>query len=162
MTDRLLNDQLVEQIREAFQKLQHPVEILFFGSKEGCEYCPDTLNLVQEITEISGLLSLKTYDLVDDAEIAGKFKVDKAPGLVLAGKGPVNTGASLLDAGHGGGDIWDFGVRYAGVPSGYEFSSLIQDIILVSGRDSMLSQETRSFLKELKEPVLLQVFVTPT
>jgi Thioredoxin domain len=162
MTDRLLNDQLVEQIREAFQKLQDPVEILFFGRKEGCEYCPDTLNLVQEITEISGLLSLKTYDLDEDAEIARQYKVDKSPGLVLAGKAPVYAGANSQNSGGADREIWDFGVRYAGVPSGYEFSSLIQDIILVSGRDSMLSQETRSFLKELTQPVLLQVFVTPT
>ena len=54
------------------------------------------------------------------------------------------------------------GIRYAGIPSGHEFSSLIHDLILVSGRDSGLGQETRNFLKSLDSPVLLQVFVTPT
>jgi alkyl hydroperoxide reductase subunit AhpF len=53
-------------------------------------------------------------------------------------------------------------VRYAGIPSGHEFSSLIQDLILVSGRDSGLSEQTREYLAGLKEPVHLQVFVTPT
>ncbi len=61
-----------------------------------------------------------------------------------------------------GDRLVDFGVRYAGVPSGHEFSSLIQDIILVSGRDSGLSQQTRDLLADLTEPVSLQVFVTPT
>jgi len=43
-----------------------------------------------------------------------------------------------------------------------EFSSLIQDITLVSNRDSGLNETTRDFLANLTEPVLLQVFVTPT
>jgi alkyl hydroperoxide reductase subunit AhpF len=57
--------------------------------------------------------------------------------------------------------IINYGIRLAGIPSGHEFSSLIQDLILVSGRDSGLSQPTRDFLKNLTEPVHLQVFVTP-
>jgi len=65
-------------------------------------------------------------------------------------------------AGRDGDQILDFGVRYAGIPSGHEFSSLIHDLVLVSGRDSGLSEETRQFLSSLDQPVLLQVFVTPT
>jgi glutaredoxin-like protein len=56
----------------------------------------------------------------------------------------------------------DYGVRFAGIPSGHEFSSLIEGLILVSGRDSGLSGEIRKQLRGLKNPVLLQVFVTPT
>ena len=56
----------------------------------------------------------------------------------------------------------DFGIRYAGIPSGHEFTSIIQDVLLVSGRDSGLNDQTRSFLKDLKDPIHMQVFVTPT
>jgi len=56
----------------------------------------------------------------------------------------------------------DYGIRYAGIPSGHEFSSLIQDLLLVSRRDSGLNEQTRDFLGGLKVPVYLQVFVTPT
>jgi glutaredoxin-like protein len=59
-------------------------------------------------------------------------------------------------------DPVDFGIRYLGIPSGHEFSSLIQDILIISSRDSGLSDSTRNFLAELSEPVLLQVFVTRT
>ena len=155
MTERLLNNQVVGQIREAFQNLKEPVEILFFGRKEDCDYCDDTLKLAQEITEISELLTLKIYDLDSDAEIAGKYRVDKAPGMVLLGPDVQKTG-------NNGGESQDYGVRVAGIPSGYEFSSFIQDLLLVSGRDSGLRPETRAFLKTLRQPVLLQVFVTPT
>jgi len=111
-------------------------------------YCADTQQLIEEVVDISDKLSLDIYDLDADADVAEKFNVDKAPGIVIAGKD--------------GDTVSDFGIRYAGIPSGHEFTSLIQDVLLVSGRDSGLTQETRDFLKELTEPVLLQVFVTPT
>jgi len=60
------------------------------------------------------------------------------------------------------GQITDFGIQYAGIPAGHEFGTLINDIVLVSGRDSGLSEEVRQFLKNLEKPLHLQVFVTPT
>lgn len=148
MTTKLLNDEVAGQVREVFQNLKEPVEVFFFGAKENCAYCEDTRQLVEEIVELSDLLGMQIYDLEDDAEIAGQYNVDKAPGLVLLGR----DGEQLLD----------YGIRYAGIPSGHEFSSLINDLVLVSGRESGLDQETRQFLAGLNEPVLLQVYVTPT
>lgn len=148
MTEKLLNGDVIEQVQEVFDGLDEPVEILFFGDKSNCEYCDDTLQLVEEITAISEKLDLSTYDLNEDAAIAHQYNVDKAPGLVLAGKD--------------GDQILDYGIRYAGIPSGHEFSSLIHDLTLVSGRDSGLDEGTRQFLGELTQPILLQVFVTPT
>lgn len=148
MTTKLLNDEVAGQVQEVFGQLQEPVEVLYFGKKENCEYCVDTLALIEEVVELSDKLSLSTYDIDDDAAIASQYKVDKAPGLVIAGRD--------------GDQILDYGVRFAGIPSGHEFSSLINDLVLVSGRDSGLSQETRDFLKTLDKPVQLLVFVTPT
>jgi glutaredoxin-like protein len=144
----LLNDDVRSQVSEAFNELREPVQILFFGSKEQCEYCDDTLKLVEEIASLSDKLSVQTFDMEADPEVAENYNVSLTPGLVIAAEsddGPV-----------------DYGVRYAGIPSGHEFSSLIQDLLLVSGRDSGLNEQTREFLANLKEPVYLQVFVTPT
>ena len=91
---------------------------------------------------------MSIFDVDKDKAVAENCNVELTPSLVIAGEGE-------------DGPI-DFGIRYAGIPSGHEFTSLIKDILLVSGRDSGLSQETRDFLKELDEPVLMQVFVTPT
>ncbi len=146
--EALLNDEISNQVKEAFAQLNNPVEILFFGRQEDCEYCDQTLQLVEEVGALSDNLHLSTYDLEEDAEQASTFNVDKIPGLVIAGRD--------------GDQLTDFGVRYAGVPSGHEFSSLIQDIILVSGRDSGLNQHTRDLLADLTEPVSLQIFVTPS
>ena len=147
MTD-LLNDDVRKQVSEAFDGLDEPVQILFFGSKEQCEYCDDTLKLVEEVASLSDKLSVQAFDVDANAEVAENYNVSLTPGLVIAAVGE-------------DGPI-DYGVRYAGIPSGHEFSSLIQDLLLVSGRDSGLSKQTRDFLADLKEPVYLQVFVTPT
>lgn len=146
--EALLNDEITDQVKEAFVQLGNPVEVLFFGRQEGCEYCDQTFQLIKEVCELSDKLHLHAYDVEADSEKASKFNVDKTPGLVITARD--------------GDQLVDYGVRYAGVPSGHEFSSLIQDIILVSGRDSRLSQQTRDFLADLNEPVYLQVFVTPT
>ena len=61
-----------------------------------------------------------------------------------------------------GAEITDLGVQYSGIPSGHELSTLINDILIVSRRDSGLNEKTREFLKNLDKPLLLQVFVTPT
>ena len=146
--EALLNAEMRDQVKGAFAQLNNPVEVLFFGRQGDCEYCDQTLQLVEEVSELSDKLHLSAYDVESDAELASKYNVDKTPGLVITARD--------------GDRLVDFGVRYAGVPSGHEFSSLIQDIILVSGRDSELSQQTRDMLADLTEPVSLQVFVTPT
>ena len=145
---QLLNEDINQQIREVFEGLKHPVHMMFFGSKISCDYCDDTRQLVEEVAALSDQLSIAIYDMEADADLAARYNVDKAPGLVIAAKE--------------GDQITDFGVRLAGIPSGHEFTSLIQDILLVSNRDSGLNPQTREFLKGLDKPILLQVFVTPT
>ncbi len=146
---KLLNDQVVAQIKELFDKqLKEPVQLLFFGKEHECQLCSETRQLAEEVTSITDKLSLSIYDVEKDAEIAGQYHVDKAPTLVLAGKDDDR--------------VVDYGVRLLGIPAGHEFSTFIHDIVLVSGRDSGLSREARSELKHLSKPVHLQVFVTPT
>jgi glutaredoxin-like protein len=145
---QLLNDDIINQIREVFDGMKNPVHIMFFGSQVNCQYCDETRQLVEEVAAISDLISIEIYDMEADSDLAAGYNVDKAPGVVIAAKE--------------GDQVTDFGVRLAGIPSGHEFTSLIQDILLVSNRDSGLNPQTREFLKGLDKPILLQVFVTPT
>ena len=146
----LLDDNIKNQVREAFGELPNPVAILFFGSSdpERCAHCADTKALLEEVSDLSDQLHLQVYDVEEHAELAQQYKVDGVPVFVLAGQ----EGEQLLD----------YGIRYKGIPAGHEFSSLINGLILVARRDSNLSPETRQFLKELTQPVHLQVFVTPS
>lgn len=144
----LLDENIKKDVRQAFAGLQHPVQILFFGTKETCEYCSETRQLLEEVVALSPQLGLSIYDLQVDADIAREYRIDKAPAFVLTAR----DGETLADT----------GIQYAGIPAGHEFTTLIQDIVLVAGRDSGLKPATREFLKGLQKPIHLQVFVTPT
>jgi alkyl hydroperoxide reductase subunit AhpF len=148
MMKPLLDENIQNQVRQALSPMEEPVHILFFGSKNNCEYCDDTRQLLDEVTSLSDKLSLGVHDIDSDPDLARQYGVDKTPGIVLAGKK--------------GDVLTDFGIRFAGIPAGHEFSSLIQDLLLVSSRDSGLSQATKDQIKMIHKPVLLQVFATPT
>ncbi len=146
--ERLLNDEIAGQVREVFKQLSQPVQILLFTSQKNCQFCEDTRQLLEEVADLSDKITLKVYDLDKDKETAQQYRADKAPLLIVAAQD--------------GDQVKDYGIRYAGIPSGHEFNTLIQDLILVSGRDSNLKPATRDFLKGLKSPLSLQVFITPT
>jgi glutaredoxin-like protein len=145
---KILDDQVVKQINEAFAELKEPVQVLYFGSRENCEYCDEAKQLLEEVSAINDKVELSVYDIQDDQDVASKFNVTNAPGVVIAAKD--------------GADVRDLGIQFSGIPSGHEFSTLINDILLVSQRDSGLNEKTREFLKNLDKPLHLQVFVTPT
>jgi glutaredoxin-like protein len=56
----------------------------------------------------------------------------------------------------------DYGIRFYGIPSGYEFTSLLEAVRMAATGQPDLSDETVEFLSSLSEPVHMQVFVTPT
>jgi len=146
--EKVLNDQIVKQIEEAFAEVQEPVQVLFFGSKDNCDYCNETQQMLEEVTALNDKLELSVYDMQENADVAGQYNVTNTPGIVIAAKDNA--------------EVTNLGIQFSGVPSGHEFSTLISDILIVSKRESGLDEKTREFLKNLTEPLHLQVFVTPT
>jgi len=99
--------------------------------------------LLEELTQISGKLSLETYNFLTDAEKVAEYGVDKVPATVIRnGK--------------------DYGIRFFGLPAGFEFAALLDAILAVSQGDSGLKPESREKLAQLTQPLHLQVFTTPT
>ena len=143
----LLNEEVIGQVKEAFQELKEPVRIIYFEDSD-CQFCDQTKQLVTEVAELSDQINLEALHLEENGELAEKYAVDKAPGLVITAQD--------------GDEVVDHGIRYAGIPSGHEFSSLISDLLMVSSREHGLNGDTIAFLEDLQEPVHLQVFVTPT
>jgi glutaredoxin-like protein len=146
--EKVLNDQIVKQIEEAFAEVQEPVQVLFFGSKVNCDYCNEAKQLLEEVTALNDKIELSVYDMQDNADVATQFNVTNVPGIVIAAKDNA--------------EVTNLGIQFSGIPSGHEFSTLINDIIIVSKRESGLDAKTREFLKNLTQPLHLQVFVTPT
>ena len=143
----LLNDSVRQQVRDEFAKMSSPVKLVMFTQEFECQYCKETHELVEEVAALSDKISVEVYDQVTDKEIAEQYNIDKIPAVAIVADGE---------------DAKDYGIRLYGIPSGYEFSTLIADILMVSSRDSGLSESTKQYLGELESPLHLQVFVTPT
>jgi glutaredoxin-like protein len=143
----LLKDKDREYLAEQFEALPAPVKLIVFTQEFECHYCAETRQIAEELAALSKNITLEVYDFVADQEMAEQYGVDKIPATVVmrAGRQPK-----------------DYGIRYYGIPSGYEFSSLIEDIKLVAAGESGLSSQTKEWAAALDEPVHLQVFVTPT
>lgn len=149
MTTKLLDDQIKEQVREFFRELEAPVTLNFFGSEDNdCQYCLDTLALLEEIADLDEKISIKKMDIGKDYMAASKYNVEDAPAIVIT---TTKDGKEI-----------DYGVRYLGIPAGHEFTSLINGIVMVSKQESGLSPAIRERLSKLEQPVNLKVFVTPT
>jgi glutaredoxin-like protein len=88
-------------------------------------------------------IKVEIYDFVKDAEKAKEFDVDKVPAIAIVGSK-------------------DYGIRYYGIPYGYEFNSFIENIMNVSRGSTDLSEDTKTKLKTLDKPVHIKVFVTLT
>lgn len=151
---------LNKEVREATQKkfdeeLSGPVNLVYFTQEasrllvpdhlkgQECRFCKETKQLLEEVSGLSKKITLTVYDFTADQEKVKEYGIDKIPALVIR-----NTG--------------DLGIRFYGIPSGYEFMSLIEAIGDVSKGKTGLSPKTREALQALKTDVRIQVFVTPT
>ena len=132
-----------------FAGLTRPVRLVFFTQTLGCETCADARRILDEVADLSPLLSVEECNLVLDKERAAQFGVDRAPTTALV----------VVEA---DGAEHDYGIRFVGLTAGYEFSSLVDAVLLVSRGESQLSDESRALLAAVTEPVRVQVFVTPT
>lgn len=145
---QVLDPQITKQIQDVFDGIEQPVQVLLFTSKEQCDYCNETTQLLQEVTALHEKLDLSIHDVDQDVDLARQYNVTHTPGIVIAAREEQ--------------DVKNLGIQFSGIPSGHEFSTLINDIVMVSRRDSGLDAQTREYLKSLDTPVHLQVFVTPT
>jgi glutaredoxin-like protein len=123
--------------------MDKPVRLVYFTQKFDCDYCQITNELLNELAGLSERISLEVYDFVGDIDKVKQYAIDETPAVVIVGEK-------------------DYGIRYYGAPAGYEFTSLIDDIIDVSMGTTSLSEKTKKVLAELKQALHIQVFVTPT
>lgn len=139
----LLNEEIAEQVRQELADLAGPARLVVFTQEFECEFCAETRQLAEEVAQLSDQLAAEVYNFVVDKEKAEELGVDKIPAIAIIG-------------------AEDYGVRFYGIPSGYEFTSLLHAIRMVAAGKPELTEETMKTLAELTEPVHIQVFVTPT
>jgi glutaredoxin-like protein len=138
-----MKDEQKEQLKERFKELDGSVKLIVFTQEMECQYCKENRELMEDISTISDKIAVEIYDFVSDKKQVEKYMIDKIPATVVEGEK-------------------DYGIRFYGIPAGYEFTSLIGTIIAVSKGDSQLSEEVRTALGKLKSPLNIQVFITLT
>jgi glutaredoxin-like protein len=125
------------------QNLVNPVTLVVFTQEFECDYCREARELAQDLSSLTDKVKVEVFDLVKDKQKATELGVDKVPATVIVGtKGEK--------------------VTFYGVAAGYEFSTLLKDIVQVSRGKTELSEETRKALSSINRPIHIQVFVTPT
>jgi alkyl hydroperoxide reductase subunit AhpF len=131
-------------VRTEFAKLSGPVKLVVFSTQLGAsENCVETERLVREVAECSDQITVEILNLHIDRERAEGYGIDRVPAIVVEG-------------------ARDYGIRFFGIPMGYEFTNLIDSIVVASSGTPSLGAETLERLTGLKERVHIQVFSTPT
>jgi len=110
-----------------------------------CEYCHENRMLAEEIASLSNKIKVEVYNFTLDKNKVEEYKIDKIPAIVVCD----GTGK-------------DYGIKFYGIPAGYEFTSLMEAMRMVSSGESGLKEESKKELQKLNKQVHIQVFVTLT
>jgi len=130
-------------VKQEFQRIGGAVKLTVFASELGGEHNAQTVALIREVAALSDKLSVAVLNPHIDRDQAAAYGITESPAVVVEG-------------------AEDYGIRFLGIPAGYEFSNLIDSIIAVSTGDVGLSDATKTALAGLTEDVTIKVFATPT
>jgi alkyl hydroperoxide reductase subunit AhpF len=148
----LLNDQDTAFLRKRFaEEVVSDVRLVFFAPSAGGLALPGeewemteyTRKILKEVEGLSDRVVLEEHSLATEEELAAQYGISRSPATAIVGS-------------------QDYGVRYYGMPAGYEFVTLIDLVIDVSKGRAPVSDATREALAALPGDAHLQVFVTPT
>ena len=139
----ILKEKDQKKVKDIFKGIDNDVRIVMFTQEMECTHCEMTRTMLEEVSGLSDKISLEVHDFVAEKDLAKKYGVDKIPATVLVGDK-------------------DYGIRFYGVPAGYEFTVLIDEIRDIGKRDTGLSQKVLAEVAKVDKPVHLQVLISPT
>ncbi|HYB44162.1 MAG TPA: hypothetical protein VEL75_20470 [Candidatus Methylomirabilis sp.] len=138
-----LSPQDEQAVKKEFERMGGPVKLTVFASELGPETNGQTVALVKEVAALSDQLSVEVLNPHIEREQAQAYGVEVTPAVVVEG-------------------ARDYGIRFLGIPAGYEFSNLIDSIVAASTGEAGLRADTVSALGALADDVTIKVFSTPT
>jgi len=147
-----LNDQDTQFVgRRLAQEMVADVRLVFFAPTAGglalpgedTEMVEYTRQILKELAGLSDKVTFEEHSMISEPDLARQMGIDRIPATAVIG-------------------TEDHGVRYYGMPGGYEFVTLLELILDVSKKAPPLSPATLETLAALPSDVHLQVFVTPT
>jgi len=139
----MIPDNIKKAVRDQFAGLKDNVKLKVFTQEFECDYCRETREMAEEIAGLSDKIACEVFDFEKNKKEVEEYSIDKIPAIAVVGKK-------------------DHGIRFYGIPAGYEFSSLLEAIKLVSTGNNKISDSTKKFLDTLGKEVHLKIFVSPT
>jgi glutaredoxin-like protein len=136
-------DSLKEHLKKHLAELTEDVELTVFTQENECQFCKETRELALELAALAPKIKTRVFDFVKNSDEDLKYNIKKIPAIAIVGK-------------------IDYGIRYYGVPAGYEFQVLVDAIFDVSKGATSLPDTIKNKLAGIKKPVHIQVFVSPT
>ena len=141
----LLSAQDEATLKQHLSVLTTPVQILLFTQAiGGSESGTVTKQILRELAALNDKITVVDKNFVLDTEDRAKYKVDKAPAIVILS------------------DEVDTRMRLYGAPTGYEFVGLVEAIIVAGTGKIELEPETMQWIQAVNKPTHIQVFSTPT
>jgi glutaredoxin-like protein len=138
----LFDAKIQQQLKDILNNMENEVQIINFTQEIECPMCRETRQFVEEIGSLSDKLKVKVYNFVTDKDMSVKYKIDKIPAIVLLDKDGV-----------------DHGIRFFGLPGGYEINSFMGSIIELSGKREPVPDDVMKRIKAIDRDVHIQVFV---
>ena len=111
------------EIRAQIGELSTEVKIIVFTQSANCQYCGEVQTILEEFSQVIDNVKLEKYDIEANPDVAQQYKVKRAPAIVIMGEK-------------------DHGIRYYGLPAGYEFVALMNAVRMVGQSNHELSPET--------------------
>jgi alkyl hydroperoxide reductase subunit AhpF len=138
-----------EKLRESFDEMTNGVRVLFFTQTLDCEPCVQTKRILDELPPLSDKIAVEEVNFILEQDKAAQYGIDRVPALALVAQGADGT-------------AHDTRMRFLGTPSGYEFISLVQALLLAGGHEPQLTAENKALVAAVTTPTTIQVFSTPT
>lgn len=140
----LLSEDVARRVRGVFDALENPVRLAVFSQALADPSSEDVLHMARELVALHPQLSLESFNFVLDKDKADSLGIVRTPAIAFLGAEK------------------DHGIRFYGLPSGYEFGTVVETILDVSRGDGDVAPATKAALDALERPVHIQVFSTPT
>jgi glutaredoxin-like protein len=142
MSEKLLDKEIRKQVEEVLSNMKDRVSVIFFVSKERCEFCETIEKLLGELSELTDKLTIRKVSA--SGEEARSLDIEMTPAIV-----PLTADGN------------DKGVRFYGIPSGHEFGTLLKTLVDFSaGATPNISEKTLERLDTINQPLDIKVFVT--
>ena len=141
----IFDDNIRKQLKDLLGDIPQKEYILLFTSGENCRSCKDTQQYMTEFADLHENIELEVYDFNEDKEMVEKYDIKRVPTIVI------------LDKDHN-----DHGIRFNGIPAGYEIHSLMAAVKGAAGVPGNITEEQIDRISKINKDIHIQVFVTPT